>query len=609
MGDLMTSDANKRYYVLMQDKWIVAYCMDTVVVETAKKLGIPLIKHPHDKFCWHASTEQFNTFKPTLDKAGYVPYSKPAQTDYKVTTRPENSLTLIPAKKEDEKTYTIEELSNQIAQTIKTAFPTPVWIKGVVTDFKDKNHVYLTLLHYTEGKLAQTDIKNTSNTPKINSVIWQGTYANFLSRINLGKLRSFKDRDAVRVLGRVEYYSARSQVSFYIDDIDENFTTEEKLRQREEIRAELIRQNIYENNKRLPEPLLPLRIALFSNMNAAGNEDFYKNLQNSGYSFKVTLFPVTLQGSELEASFMNAFALLDQIGAKQFDCGVIVRGGGSSADLWDFNNLRIAEYIAKSPLKFYCGIGHDKDSTIIDDISHSLSTPSLVFHHLVTKVGEIDALLKNSATEIQSSADRKLAASDKQLHTLVACFNNQVAANRTNAQDALAELKRSLVSNTKDALYKNNLQFRTCVDNLKTIVKDKTNAQAMELADLRSLISAHAAGQIQSQTAALESYAADIRNIADQRTRQDRSLLQQLAALCAERLHDKYANAQSTLDNLSNMFKLLSPEALLVKGYAIVYNDQGHALSSVEAIRQHDTLIIRLKDGNLRVTVDKIEKT
>ncbi|MBR4985660.1 MAG: exodeoxyribonuclease VII large subunit [Proteobacteria bacterium] len=599
-----------KFYMFKSNAWFVAYTDDPGILNIMDRTDARYFEKQNSqtgtiKRYWQVIQATFDSIKATLDSAGYKQFTglpAPAQTEYRIARARPNT---------EVKTFTVKELSDVIRANIRTAFPDAIWLKGVVTDFKisDGGHVYFPLLHYSETQAESTEALVSSKADKINAVIWGNKFKLFQERIRAGKLRDFKNREAIRVLGKLDYYASKGQVSFYIEEVDETFAAEEKLRQRELIRAELIKRGIFQQNRALQMPFLPLRLAVFTNETAAGKGDFYENLKSSGYNFDITLFKVTLQGDKLESTFMEAFALLDKIGPQNFDYGIIVRGGGSSADLWDFNNIRIAEYIATSPLKFICGIGHDKDTTIIDEIALSFSTPSMVVHHLIDRLNTLSQILAKSRDSVTNQARQKLETAELRLQTLSEQCRNQIATNRDTARQTLFDLRTQITAGVQSSLHMHDSRLRSCANELQSLATKYQNMQERELSCMRERIASLSAGICLDQSHELERLSTALQNNAEQRLQIARSQCAALAAMSAERLRDSTQRAHDTLEQLSRSVRQLSPESLLVRGFAAVSDKDGRPVSSVENIRQNDTLIIRLKDGKLRVTVETVEPT
>ena len=75
---------------------------------------------------------------------------------------------------------------------------------------------------------------------------------------------------------------------------------------------------------------------------------------------------------------------------------VIIRGGGAVSDLAGFENYNLAACCAQFPLPIIVGIGHDRDTTVLDFVANiSLKTPTAVAAFLIDRMDEEASLLRN----------------------------------------------------------------------------------------------------------------------------------------------------------------------------------------------------------------------
>ncbi len=79
------------------------------------------------------------------------------------------------------------------------------------------------------------------------------------------------------------------------------------------------------------------------------------------------LFPATMQGEGVEQSVIAALNRIDAE-YEDWDCVVIIRGGGATSDLSGFDTLALAENVANFPLPIITGIGHERDESVLDMI-------------------------------------------------------------------------------------------------------------------------------------------------------------------------------------------------------------------------------------------------
>ncbi len=277
------------------------------------------------------------------------------------------------------KSLTLSELSLIIKESIISSLPDNYWVVAEISDLKvnQKGHCYLELV----------EKQNDTIVAQIRANIWAYDYR----RLSLKFLKEtgefIKDGMKMLFLVAISFHEVYG-LSLNIKDLDPTYTMGELSRKKREIIARLHRDGLADLNKGLSLPLVPQRIAVVSSPTAAGYGDFINHLESNlyGYRFKIRLFPATMQGEDAERSIINA--LRDIKRQKDlFDLVVIVRGGGSQIDLGYFDSYDIAAEIARLHLPVITGIGHDKDDTITDIVSHTkMKTPTAVAEFIISGI-------------------------------------------------------------------------------------------------------------------------------------------------------------------------------------------------------------------------------
>ena len=234
--------------------------------------------------------------------------------------------------------------------------------------------------------------------------------------------------------------------SLNVTDIDPTYTLGDIARRRQEILKILREEGVETMNKELPLPRLLQRIAVISSATAAGYSDFCNQLNNNkkGLAFKTELFQATMQGKDVEDSVIAA---LNRIAERleEWDVVVIIRGGGSTSDLSGFDSLPLAENVAQFPLPIITGIGHERDDTIIDLISHTrVKTPTaaadFIAHHQEEELNNIE-YLANALTHL---ADKLILSQSARISHLAEkipmLFSAIKAKQETHLQQILSTL-------------------------------------------------------------------------------------------------------------------------------------------------------------------------
>ena len=189
-------------------------------------------------------------------------------------------------------------------------------------------------------------------------------------------------------------------------------------RKRQEIIARLKAEGVLDLQKELQLPLFCQHIAVISSQTAAGYGDFCNQLADNPYGFKfeTQLFPAIMQGEGVEQSIIAA---LERIYDAPFDCVVIIRGGGATSDMSGFDTLALAENVANFPIPIITGIGHDRDESILDMVSHTrVKTPTAAAALLIDHLKVVLDIIDSSQNIITRYAQQKLSTLSSQLSTL-----------------------------------------------------------------------------------------------------------------------------------------------------------------------------------------------
>jgi exodeoxyribonuclease VII large subunit len=208
--------------------------------------------------------------------------------------------------------------------------------------------------------------------------------------------------------------------SWIVSDIDPTYTLGDMARKRQEIIRQLKAEGVFDLQKELSLPLFCQRIAVISSETAAGYGDFCNQLTDNPYGFKFLtwLFPAIMQGDGVEQSVIQALNRINDV-IDDFDCVVIIRGGGATSDMSGFDTLALAENVANFPLPIITGIGHDRDESILDMVSHTrVKTPTAAASLLVDHLKQVLDALNDAQDTITLCAQQKLSTLNAQLSAI-----------------------------------------------------------------------------------------------------------------------------------------------------------------------------------------------
>ncbi len=262
------------------------------------------------------------------------------------------------------------------------------WVVATVSELKRaaQGHVYFTLVqNNASGDLLA----------KLRANVWRNTAVLLEAKFQQATGQVLQNNQEVMVCVKPQLHTLFG-FSLVVRDIYPEFTLGLLQVKLHKIRHALKFQGLYERNRQQKVPDDFFRVAVLSPADAAGLGDFRvraDQLQKKGI-LQFEYFVAVFQGNAAADSLCKALHEIFNLHYKTgFDVLVIIRGGGSQSDLASLNDFDVAKLICLSPMPVFCGIGHERDQTILDEVvCQRFSTPSMVIDFIEQRV--IQRLLK-----------------------------------------------------------------------------------------------------------------------------------------------------------------------------------------------------------------------
>lgn len=252
---------------------------------------------------------------------------------------------------------TISALTTRIKELVEEAFP-QLWVSGEISNFTkaSSGHMYFNL------KDAGATIACT-----------------FFRGSNL-RLK-FSPRDGMEVLarGRLSVYPPRGNYQFQVEELQPKGIGAADLALRQ-LKENLLKKGYFDPKRKRALPRYPKRIALIASVTGAAIRDMIELFAQRWPLAHIVVRHSRVQGDGAADEIANGIRMLNQmhrIGGLPLDAIVIGRGGGSSEDLWSFNEEVLAIAIFQSVVPVVSAVGHETDVTIADLVAdHRAETPS-----------------------------------------------------------------------------------------------------------------------------------------------------------------------------------------------------------------------------------------
>lgn len=309
---------------------------------------------------------------------------------------------------------TLYELNSLVRETLAVGLPDRYWVQGELSEGRSAygGHFY--------GELVQRDERHDGTLlAKARVTCWAATYRTLLREFETMTGETL--RPGLTVMLEVEVvFHPQYGYSLNIVDIDPSYTLGDMALRRQEILRQLEADGILHDNQTLPLPPILRRIAVVSSATAAGYGDFCNQLEHNdyGFHFHTRLYPSVMQGSRVEESVIASLQQIAEV-AEQWDVVVIIRGGGATSDLSDFDSYPLAACIAQMPIPVITGIGHERDETVLDHVAHThLKTPTAVAAFLIDHNAQTAQQLEELSQRVAHAASDRLVRENQRLQRL-----------------------------------------------------------------------------------------------------------------------------------------------------------------------------------------------
>ena len=292
----------------------------------------------------------------------------------------------------ENKPLSLLELNSLVRRSITSCLPDEYWVQAELSDVRVNysGHCYL--------EFVQKDATGNALLAKARGIIWANVFTRLRSYFERETGQGFVSGLKVLVKVMVDFHELYGY-SLTVVNIDPTYTLGDMVRRRKEILRQLDEEGILTLNKELELPVLTQRIAVISSATAAGYGDFCNQLLHNsfGFVFYPRLFQAIMQGEQVEQSIIQA---LDRINATR--------------DNWDV-------------VVIITGIGHERDDTVLDMISHTrVKTPTAAAEFLINHVRQTAQELEAYEEVIYQEVPRLLQQEKQRLDSFVTRIPGQV---------------------------------------------------------------------------------------------------------------------------------------------------------------------------------------
>jgi exodeoxyribonuclease VII large subunit len=513
----------------------------------------------------------------------------------------------------ERKFFPLSAVTRRINELLQPAITKQYWVKAEISSGRERGGAFYCDLIETDAggkvvaKLACTiwprdlaSIRELFKSRNMDLVLDDGTNVGFLCSLQ---------------------YSPQYGISLRVVDADPAIALGEMEIKKRAIIERLQKEGLFEPNKILSVPLLPLRIGLITSAGSAAYNDFVTTLKSSGFGFTVLLADALVQGDQTERSVLKA---LDALSRLKVELIVIVRGGGSKTDLYYLDNEAIARRIANCGIPVWCGIGHDIDTSVLDYVANkAFKTPTAVAEEIVARFIQMRRQLDESVNTLSTVWTYRLKIDQDYLERVLTGIRQGPRKLLDVTSGALMERAQTLSLRVKGRLAHEKVRVEVSRERLHYQPISLIRTAAEKLSVIRNNLQTRAKFALSGSAAKLSGLKGRfererfMRRLQVERDRNTRDFAQIKSRLLAElrlktqqlynlkgrfrqeRVSQLLLAERKSLAGKAATLKAADPQSALQRGFALVYRMDGALVRSIHDIPEHESIRTLLSDGTI----------
>jgi exodeoxyribonuclease VII large subunit len=340
--------------------------------------------------------------------------------------------------------YSVSEITNDIKLILENTFR-GVWVEAEISNFKtyESGHFYFTL----------------KDEHAVLSAVMFG-------RAN--KELSFKIEDGLKVIcfGNIGVYGLRGQYQLIVEKMEPKGIGAQQLAF-EQLKKKLAKEGLFDPTHKKPLPLMPFRLGIVTSSSGAAVQDILQILKKGASYIDVVIRSVRVQGEFAAREIAAGIADLNEF--KEVDLIIISRGGGSSEDLWSFNEEIVAQAIYNSAIPTISAVGHQINITLSDLVADVfVETPSAAAKIIVDKKNALLVQIDANRQDLFLSISNIIYNLNKNLIALKHMLKSPLDR-LLEKQQQLDELKSNLILQMRHYLSIHKERTRGLIEKLEAL--------------------------------------------------------------------------------------------------------------------------------------------
>ena len=299
----------------------------------------------------------------------------------------------------------VSTLNEQIKGILETTFCS-IYVEGEISNltYHNSGHIYFS-------------IKDNKST--ISCVMFKGNAQYLKFRLEVGA--------KIVISGNITVYTPRGNYQLLCQKIEPSGVGALALAY-EQLKTKLQIKGYFDKTIKKELPLYPKKIYVITSNTGAAIEDM-KKILNARYPLcTMILLPTLVQGEGAKEDIVKNIKIVDAMAADELESSLLIvgRGGGSTEDLWAFNEEIVCDAIFESKITIISAVGHENDFVISDFVADCrASTPSNAIEIATPHINELRQYTDSLINDFNHKFKTILFQKEQYLKHLTGSFEQQ----------------------------------------------------------------------------------------------------------------------------------------------------------------------------------------
>ncbi len=192
------------------------------------------------------------------------------------------------------------------------------------------------------------------------------------------------------------------------------------------MKEKLDKEGLFDPAHKKPLPAFPLKLGILTSETGAAVRDILKIIRSRNELVDVMIFPVPVQGEGAAAEIAGTLRWVNEK-FDDIDILIVGRGGGSTEDLWAFNEEVLARAIYDSRIPVISAVGHEIDFSISDFVAdRRAETPTAAAEMAVPDLNELKTRLDQIKTNLRQDLLAKVRYDELRAESLAKAMRNDL---------------------------------------------------------------------------------------------------------------------------------------------------------------------------------------